>query len=243
MWRLPNADPRRPIMYWSRRFNVQSCSDSRALLENFVNDATLKLTPTGPPHLSRKNREKPRFILCCCHPGDIRTPQATHLGCNLWKQFLEVPVSVGFSPQNCYLNAQQMPHQSFLYRILQDICQTLSWPSLYTQTLVAVIRVEFSFSYVSPPLSWIDDPVTPFTHLSFLLPSCAPFNPFSFSPLIFCSVILQVSRADPHGHSGNHHHVHRHHDNTTENAVVFEKRQQAMGLYTVINCLRFQTCL
>lgn len=24
---------------------------------------------------------------------------------------------------------------------LQDICQTLSWPSLYTQTLVPVIRV------------------------------------------------------------------------------------------------------
>lgn len=43
-----------------------------------------------------------------------------------------------------------------------------------------------------------------------------------------------VSRADPHGHSGNHHHVHRHHDNTTENAVVFEKRQQAMGLYTFL---------
>lgn len=96
MWRLPNADPRRPIMYWSRRFNVQSCSDSRALLENFVNDATLKLTPTGPPHLSRKNREKPRFILCCCHPGDIRTPQVTHLGWNLWKQFLEVPNPAGY---------------------------------------------------------------------------------------------------------------------------------------------------
>ena len=41
-------------------------------------------------------------------------------------------------------------HQSFLHRNLQDICQTLSWPSLYTQTLVVVIRVFPSRTFFPP---------------------------------------------------------------------------------------------
>lgn len=116
-----------------------------------------------------------------------------------------------------------------------------------------LLSSEFSFPYVLPPsLSRIDDPVTPFTLLSFLLLSCTPFSSFSFSPLTFCLAVLQVSRADPHGpssinpnvhkhHSTSGNSIHKHHDHTTGNTI--EKRQGTQGLYTVLNCLRFQACL